>query len=50
MCKILKGIILLLIAFLFALPTQSSVGQFKITWVHDGNTVKAEGYDKDCLA
>jgi len=36
-------------ALLVMTPAISSGGQFKITRVYDGNTVKAEGYDKQCL-
>ena len=32
-------------AFLFLLPTVSLAGQFKVTKVYDGNTVKAESHD-----
>jgi len=36
---------LLLITLLLFLPTTSFAGQFKITRVYDGDTVKAQGYD-----
>jgi hypothetical protein len=36
--------------FLLTNPAISIGGQFKITRVYDGNTVKAEGYDTQCLA
>jgi len=42
-------IIFLLIAFLIIVPTIASGGQFKITRVYDGKTVRAEGYDRHCL-
>jgi len=35
----------ILMAFLFLLPTVSLAGQFKVTKVYDGNTVKAESHD-----
>lgn len=35
----------ILTAFLFLLPTVSLAGQFKVTKVYDGDTVKAEGHD-----
>ena len=35
----------LLIIFLLTLPTFSFGGQFKITRVYDGDTVKAHGHD-----
>jgi len=35
----------ILTAFLFLLPTGSLAGQFKVTRVYDGDTVKAEGHD-----
>jgi len=38
-------IILFLIAFLLALPTISLAGQFKVTKVYDGDTIKATGHD-----
>jgi len=38
-------IIPLLIALLLIPPTISSAGQFKVTYVWDGDTVKAEGHD-----
>jgi len=34
-----------LILFLFILPAISFAGQFKVTRVYDGDTIKAEGYD-----
>jgi hypothetical protein len=36
-------------ALILISPDISSGGQFKITRVYDGNTVKAEGYDEQCL-
>ena len=42
-------IIVILPALLSAMPALSLGGQFKITEVYDGNTVRAEGYDTDCL-
>ena len=42
-------IIFLLIAFLIIAPAIASGGQFKITRVYDGKTVRAEGYDRNCL-
>ncbi len=42
-------IIFLLIAFLIIVPAIASGGQFKITRVYDGKTVRAEGYDRHCL-
>jgi len=36
---------LTLTAFLLFLPSICSAGQFKVTRVHDGDTIKAEGYD-----
>jgi micrococcal nuclease len=35
----------LIINFLLILPTVSLAGQFKVTWIQDGDTIKAEGYD-----
>jgi endonuclease YncB( thermonuclease family) len=35
----------ILTAFLFLSPTVSLAGQFKVTRVYDGDTVKAEGHD-----
>lgn len=35
----------ILILFLLALPTISLAGQFKVTRVYDGDTIKAEGHD-----
>ena len=37
--------ILILIAYILILPSISPAGQFKVTRVFDGDTVKAEGYD-----
>jgi len=37
--------ILFLIVLIFVLPTISFAGQFKVTRVYDGDTVKAEGHD-----
>ena len=34
-----------LITFLLTLPLFSFAGEFKVTRVYDGDTVKAEGYD-----
>jgi endonuclease YncB( thermonuclease family) len=36
---------IILTTFLFLLPTVSLAGQFKVTRVYDGDTVKAEGHD-----
>ena len=36
---------IILTAFLFLLPTVSLAGQFKVTRVSDGDTVKIEGHD-----
>ncbi len=41
----LSKIHVILAAFLFLLPTVSLAGQFKVTRVSDGDTVKAEGHD-----
>jgi hypothetical protein len=30
-------------------PSVGLSGQFKITEIYDGNTVRAEGYDRQCL-
>ena len=38
-------IISFLTIFLFILPTLSIAGQFKVTRVYDGDTIKAEGHD-----
>jgi endonuclease YncB( thermonuclease family) len=38
-------VILLLIAFLLILPALSLAGQFKVTRVYDGNTIKTVGTD-----
>jgi len=35
----------ILILFLLALPTISLAGQFKVTRIYDGDTIKAEGHD-----
>jgi hypothetical protein len=43
------GIVSYLTAFLLMTPAICPGGQFKITRVYDGNTVKAEGYDRQCL-
>lgn len=43
------AIIVVTMALLPAMPALSSGEQFKITKVYDGNTVRAEGYDTDCL-
>ena len=37
--------IVLLITFLFFLPTLSLAGEFKFTRVYDGDTIKAQGHD-----
>jgi hypothetical protein len=42
-------IVAIIMALLFAVPAISSGGQFKITEVYDGTTMRAEGYDIDCL-
>jgi len=42
-------IIVILPALLSAMPALSLGGQFKITEVYDARTVKAEGYDADCV-
>jgi len=39
-----------LAVFILINPAISMGGQFKITKVYDGTTVKAEGYDTKCLA
>jgi len=39
-----------LVIFILMNPAISIGGQFKITRVYDGTTVKAEGYDPKCLA
>ena len=44
-CKIIP----LLAAFLTIIPSFALCGQFKITFVYNGDTVKAEGYDTHCL-
>lgn len=36
--------------FILINPAITMGGQFKITRVYDGTTVKAEGYDPKCLA
>jgi micrococcal nuclease len=38
-------IISLFVALLFAFPGYSLAGQFKVTMVYDGDTIKAEGHD-----
>jgi len=38
-------IVLFLISFLFILPSPSLAGQFKVTRVYDGDTIKAKGHD-----
>ncbi|MBW1689894.1 MAG: hypothetical protein JRI71_02675 [Deltaproteobacteria bacterium] len=43
------AIIIILPALLSALPALCWGGQFKITEIYDGTTVRAEGYDTDCL-
>jgi hypothetical protein len=43
-------IISCLAIFILINPAISLSGQFKITRVYDGTTVKAEGYDPKCLA
>jgi hypothetical protein len=42
-------IVAIIMALLFAVPAISLGGQSKITEVYDGTTVKAEGYDINCL-
>lgn len=42
-------IIVILQALWSVIPAFSWGGQFKITEVYDAKTVKAEGYDTDCL-
>jgi hypothetical protein len=42
-------IILLLASFFFIFPAIASGGQYKITRVYEGDTVRAEGYDTHCL-
>jgi hypothetical protein len=49
MSRFLK-IISCLVIFILMNPTISMGGQFKITRVYDGTTVRAEGYDPKCLA
>jgi len=40
----------LLISILLVLtPSVGLSGQFKITEIYDGTTVRAEGYDRQCL-
>lgn len=36
---------IILAAFMFLMPSFSSAGQFKVTRVYDGDTVKAEGHE-----
>ncbi|HUU40716.1 MAG TPA: thermonuclease family protein [Desulfatiglandales bacterium] len=43
--KLKHIIISLFITFVLALPTYSPAGQFKVTMVYDGDTIKAEGHD-----
>ena len=38
-----------LFMLLLVTPVTSSGEQFKITEVYDGSTVRAEGYDRQCL-
>ena len=38
-------IISLLVSLVFILPTLSFAGEFKVTRVYDGDTIKAEGHD-----
>jgi endonuclease YncB( thermonuclease family) len=45
--KSLHKKILFACAFLLALPTLSIAGEFKVTRVYDGDTIKAEGHDID---
>ena len=40
-----RKITLSLILLLLLLPTLSLAGEFKVTRVYDGDTIKAEGYD-----
>jgi hypothetical protein len=49
MSRFLK-IISCLVIFILMNPAISMGGQFKITRVYDGTTVRAEGYDPKCLA
>ena len=42
-------IILILSVLLFAITAYCWAEQFKITKVYDALTVRAEGYDTDCL-
>jgi len=44
-CKIIS----FLAAFLLLIPAIWAGEQFKITRVYDGSTVRAEGYDPQCL-
>ena len=38
-------VVILLLSFLFFSPTIGLAGQFKVTKVYDGDTLKAEGHD-----
>jgi hypothetical protein len=44
-----KAVLFLMFLFLVITPSLCSSGQFKITEVYDGNTVRAERYDRQCL-
>jgi hypothetical protein len=44
-----KTVLCLILLFLVIMPSVCSSGQFKITKIYDGNTVRAEGYDTRCL-
>jgi hypothetical protein len=44
-----KTFLCLIFLFLVITPSVCFSGQFKITEIYDGNTVRAEGYDKQCL-
>ena len=44
-----KALLCLMFLFLVITPSVCLSGQFKITEIYDGNTVRAEGYDRQCL-
>jgi hypothetical protein len=44
-----KAFMLAIFSLLVITPSVCSSGQFKITKIYDGNTVRAEGYDTRCL-
>jgi len=44
-----REIAIVTMVLLFAIPALSRGGKFMITEVYDGTTVRAEGYDTDCL-